>query len=147
MGRAERRIEEGSAYSSDFEEVDQSEYVSTDGGESSPTMEVQKLASIKVLRYDSIKPSPVGTDRAKNVRDSTTADLAKTGDFGEAVAATDQVVVDVIDDETKNVGEGDASPQIKPKEGQELLDNRASVDSSNNLRVSAADKLFNHIRA
>lgn len=38
--RAERRIEQGSEYSSDFEEVGVSEYVDTDGGEELNDIEV-----------------------------------------------------------------------------------------------------------
>ena len=53
--RALRIIEEGSQYSSDFEEIEKSDYVSTDG-EGTANQEVYNVSNIKVLRGITLRP-------------------------------------------------------------------------------------------
>ena len=98
--RALRKIEEGSEYSSDFESVDESDYVTTDG-EGSPTREIHNAANIKVVRGS----TPPGQSKRSSVASTPGELLAnigaadpelihshrKTGSFG-AIAENQQKV-------------------------------------------------------
>ena len=53
--RALRIIEDGSQYSSDFEEIEKSDYVSTDG-EGTTNQEEYNVSNIKVLRGITLRP-------------------------------------------------------------------------------------------
>ena len=80
--RALRMIEEGSEYSSDFEEIEKSDYVSTDG-EGFNDEERDKYNNIKVIRgsssHTSARPSPRPEDKAQNKMEKQ----ARTGEFGK----------------------------------------------------------------
>ena len=74
--RALKKLEEGSDYSSDFEEVEKSEYVSTDG-EGSPQTETYTANNIKVLRGASfVYPVQSRSDDMGNEEER------RTGTFG-----------------------------------------------------------------
>lgn len=80
--RALRKIEEGSEYSSDYEEIEKSDYVSTDG-EGANVHDRDLFRNIKVIRGDSdgessfTKSPDRGHDASKNLNQEQ-----KTGGFG-----------------------------------------------------------------
>jgi len=55
-------MEEGSQYSSDYEEVELSDYVSTEG-EGQPTQEEYQVSNIKVMRGATLKPERTSSAR------------------------------------------------------------------------------------
>ena len=69
-------IEEGSAYSSDYEQVDKSEYVSTDGEGNQNEEAID--SNIMVLRGITLKPDLNKAAKTKSMSSS----LHATGEFG-----------------------------------------------------------------
>ena len=154
--RALRKIEEGSEYSSDFEQIEQSDYVTSDGEDKHSPYDLQRNSNIKVMRGRTRRQSQLISPRADDVgggevekqgaKDSIGHHPRKSSSIDVEVKDLDsaqnevlkQSSVDILEDNSKLSIYANSNKNLeKQMDGQDVTD----------LRSTAADKIFTHLRA